>query len=484
VGGERLGRDPRRARARAQSELAVLLEYERGLEAAQLLESLLELRSTEGASRVRDAADRLVREHAPWALDLGSLAAELIAAAGDERDRRLFVAWTLSRQGQTLEVLAGELGLLRRHANKLVARAEARVRKALEAARGPLPWYVSTLRSRLGAVGPALQLQAELARLGAVQAPAPELLAWLAGPYRPVTGRAGWVAVEPKRAVGATAECLAADGGVRRLADVEAELAELGIRPGNLVPWLSSGGAVVVHDLVVSLSGPVGEVAERLVDAHGTARNLGEIAADLSSGGRPVDEAVLARALGGRRFERLPTGAVRLAAWGKEGHQAAKHGQKHCREAKPEADGWARVQAEKPGDRPAPHDGGATGRAVGQTGRERLWLWVRVDAEVLRGAEAAVPAALVESLGLAPLARRTYSSRYGPVTLAHEAPQPSRGAVRAVALAAGARADDTLLLGFSPGGELEVEVRRCQAGALAEGAAASTHFPEIMRGTT
>ena len=54
--------------------------------------------------------------------------------------------------------------------------------------------------------------------------------------------------------------------------------------------------------------------------------------------------------------------------------------------------------------------------------------------------------------GLGPAARRTFSSRWGPVTLAHDTLQPTRGPVRAVALAAGARVDDTLLLGFGPPG--------------------------------
>jgi hypothetical protein len=109
---------------------------------------------------------------------------------------------------------------------------------------------------------------------------------------------------------------------------------------------------------------------------------------------------------------------------------------------------------------------------------------VRVDAEVLRGSEAAVPVALVEGLGLAPFGHRTFSGRWGPVTLAHEPPQPTRGAVRAVALAAGARPDDTLLLGFGVRGDLEVEVRRgaSQAGPPEVTAAAAVVFPEIVSG--
>ncbi|MGH9069111.1 MAG: hypothetical protein ACRD0J_16735, partial [Acidimicrobiales bacterium] len=91
---------------------------------------------------------------------------------------------------------------------------------------------------------------------------------------------------------------------------------------------------------------------------------------------------------------------------------------------------------------------------------ERVWLWVRVDREVLRGADAGIPEATAELVGLATDKRRTFSSRYGPVTLAHDRGSASRGSVRAVALAAGAGEGDTLLLGFSTGGDVAVEVHR------------------------
>jgi hypothetical protein len=433
-----------------------------------LLEALLELRSGEGPASVQGAADRLLRANAPWALDMGRLASGLIASAGDERDQRLLVNWTLSPAGRTFADLGREEDLPRRHVNKLVRQAEARVRQALPASPAPLPWLVSTLRSRLGAIAPAEQVEAELDRFGARKPPAPELLGWLAGPYSPVPDRPGWVAAQPHDVAARTAACLAEDGGVRRLVDMEAELADLGIATRYLVPWLRACGAAVVHDVAVPVNGPLADVVERLLDAYGTARTSEEIAADLAGCGRAVEPAALAKVVGNRRrFARSTAGGVRLAVWGQDEHPPVE------KVPRPPL-------AKLPAKAPAP-----TKPASGQPGgQDRLWLWVRVDAEVLRGSEAAVPVALVEGLGLAPFGHRTFSGRWGPVTLAHEPPQPTRGAVRAVALAAGARPDDTLLLGFGVRGDLEVEVRRgaSQAGPPEVTAAAAVVFPEIVSG--
>ncbi len=95
-----------------------------------------------------------------------------------------------------------------------------------------------------------------------------------------------------------------------------------------------------------------------------------------------------------------------------------------------------------------------------------------------------MPVALVEGLGLAPLTRRTFSSRCGPVTLAHDTLQPTRGPVRVVALAAGAQLDDTLLLGFRASGDMDVEVRRGAGRACApdETATKAVNFPEFVSG--
>jgi hypothetical protein len=468
MGGERptFGRGFHRG-----GELAFVLESERDAGSAPLLEALLELRSGDGSPAVRDASDRLVRQHAPWALDLDALGRELIKAAGTQRDQRLFRSWSLNPEPAPFAGLAAREGIPRRQVNKLVRCAESRVRRALTTAPAPLPWLVSALRSRLGAVAPAEQLSAELDRLGAREAPVGELLAWLAGPYLPLKERPAWLSSTKAPVVSRTSACLNEDGGVRRLADVQAELANLEISARNFQPWLQANGAVLVHELAVSAKGSLADVVERLLDAHGEARTPEDIRGEIAAGGRQVDALDLARVFGDRRrFTKSSRGNVGLVSWGQKRDRARA-------KSRPAAANSAKRSLA--GRRRSPEAaGGASGSG------ERLWLWVRVDAEVLRGCEAAVPVALVEGLGLPPLTRRTFASRWGPVTLAYDVPQPRRGPVRAVALAAGARPDDTLLLGFSPRDHLDVEVRHGsgQVPQAEESTKDVSIFPEIIGG--
>ena len=107
-------------------------------------------------------------------------------------------------------------------------------------------------------------------------------------------------------------------------------------------------------------------------------------------------------------------------------------------------------------------------------------LWVRLDADALRGAMAPVPLSLVEQLGLSPGNRRTFAGRYGPVTLQRDGDRACRGSVRAVALAAGAGVDDTLMLRFSAHGAVGVDVRRRGGGNGTEDVPATgAHFPNV-----
>ena len=378
------------------NELAFILQMEREGASAPLLERLLELRSGDGPQALRDASDRLVRQDAPWALDLAPLAHKLIEAAGNQREQRLFLSCSLNPEPLSFEDLAAREGMPRRRANKLVRRSESRVRAALTAAPVPLPWLVSALRSRLGAVAPVEQVAEELDRLGAGAPTVAQLVTWLAGPYLPLRQQPGWLASTPVPVVARTVAYISEDGGVRRLADLHAQLADVGISAGNFRPWLQANGAVPVEDLAVSVKGPLADVVERILDAYGKACTPEQIRADVAGGGRPVDAAAVTRALGDRRrFTLSVRGEASLVSWGQESGRAPKKAHGRPRTGQDES---------RTGAGPSERDGGTTG--------ERFWLWVRVDVEVLRGAEAPVPVALVEGLGLAPFARRTFSSRW------------------------------------------------------------------------
>jgi hypothetical protein len=453
--------------APAGDELVFLLDAERPCRSQPLVETLLELRSGSGPAAVRDAADRLLRRSAPWSLDYEGALNALLEAAGDERSRSLFARLSLVREGRpTIERLAAELGISAERVRRLRDRAEARVRSALVASPAPLPWVVCAIRRRLGAVSTHEQAEAVLAdhRIGGDQKA--ELVLWLAGPYRAAPGRPGWLAIEGKHVVAATSAFLSCDGGVRRLVDAEAELGELGVRADHIASWMRACGATVVDDLVVSVSGPLADVVERVLDAHGRPLAVAEIAGCVTRGGRELPSTAYQAAVGGRRFRRWAGDRVALADWG--------------------ADPGRSATAKRPGRSRAPSSTGVPRRrraacaSLSPQLDEWLWLWVRVDTDVLRGIEATIPAALVEGLGLSPGCRRTFASRYGPIALAHESPQPTRGSVRAVALAAGADEGDTLMLGFSASGEVTVEVRRGSSESAApEPAGTLAIFPNI-----
>lgn len=454
-------------------DLAALLLSERDRRDQVLTQALLERRADPETSQAREAADRLLRRHAPWALDLTGAVTSVVEAAGDDRSRRLFLAYSLRTDGRSQGDLAAEEGVSAQRVGKIVQAAGRRVRDAAASGPAPLSWALRTLRDRLGTLAAEEAAAALLLTLGASGQPASDLLLWLAGPFRPVPRRPGWLAVDPGLAVQATTRSLADDGGVRRLSDVESELADAGIRSCQLEAWLNASGAAVVHGLTVCVEGSLSDAAERLLDAYGTPCSADQVAADLAAGGRLVGQKSLAAALRQRRFVRTARGNVGLAAWGPADERRSNK---------------SRSRGGRPSRR-APM-GGSEGRHTSTdrpaSSTERLWLWIKVDDEALRGSEADVPVALVEALGLEPPTRRTFSSRWGPVVLAHDGTRPTRGSVRAVALATGARRDDTLLLGFSDNGDVAVEVRPASAPAasLSEAETGPVFWEEIASGGT
>lgn len=100
-----------RSSGRLSADLSLLLHDESGRPAQPLLEALLDKRSDGDSSAIRDAADRLLRRHAPGAVDLAPAAVALLQAAGDERSQRLFVAGCLQRDGRSQAQLGEREGV-------------------------------------------------------------------------------------------------------------------------------------------------------------------------------------------------------------------------------------------------------------------------------------------------------------------------------------------------------------------------------------
>jgi hypothetical protein len=507
------------------SELAVLLAEERRSPEQPVLEALLEAAASREGSLAAPGADRagsrrataargLLEAGAPWALEPAVALVELLSGITNEQDRSIFVRTELAtdRRASRSE-LAAELDVSSTRVAQRRERAAAQLREELTAAPAPLGWRVRRFGRSLGRVATADAVMAELGvhGLGSVTsrpgAPeATQLLLWLAGPFEPVARCPGWLGVRPDELVARTRECLIEDGGVVSFLTVGTALEGLGVNEAAVIPWLEAcGGVVVDGELTVWLSGPLLDVVERLMDAHGrslTADQCGEL---LRRGSRLVAQSELERVLQNRRFRPADGDAYELATWPPAPTGEVNRGRNSSQgtaQARPERPEVltrlpaAALQRKTFSPRPAspslsdparsdpalsdpgeqlglpgvvtPSPRGAEGALWGaelvgdDTARAtpgRAWLIVKVDPGLLRGDESSVPEGLVRALDLGLQQRRTFSSRFGPVMLGNDGPKASRGPLRPVAMGTGAGIGDTLVLGFAPEGDVVVEVR-------------------------
>ena len=341
------------ARAGAAVDLAILLDYEQHAPSQPLLDALAALSGEGHPDQVRRAATRLVRT-ARQAGHHGEVWTDILAAAGDPRDVEVFELRTLRlARRPTIDDVAKRVGLSGERVRQIRLRAEGRVRAAASAAPQDTRALVGAVRGWLGSVVP-VDVADDLARrlgVGSAQTRIGGLLLWLAGPYLPVPGRDGWLALDPAGAVARTTEWLAEDGGVRPAQEIRDELAVEGVRPEHHDAWMAACGGVAVDDMVVHVSGGLATVAERTLFATGRGLTPAEIAALVAGPDRVGDlRVVLER---DRRFARVSADVYELAEWGRAAAPA-----------------------------PAPH--GATAPA-GTCIDGRWWLRVPVDADVLRG---------------------------------------------------------------------------------------------------
>ncbi len=400
-------------------DLVTLLDYERSAGGVGLRRLLESFAAAQHPEPVRAAAGRLLATPDPALEPHLAELSRALEATGDHRTRGIFEHRSLRLDDAAgMGDLAAALGISASRIRAICAEAEGRTRTAVDEAPGDLAEVVARLREGLGRVAPRNALDELLLawRLPPLPDPRSLLLLWLAGPYRPVSRDPSWLAVEPAPLAADCRRMLEEDGGVRPVEQVRTDLQHLAISTEHVDAWLSVQEAVVLDNLVVSVSGPLTDVAERVFSATGRAMTAGELAAAISPGRQGATSADLERRLcHDRRFLLVGPERLELADWGGDAYDAA--------ERFPPA--------------PAPPSG-------------RSWLRIEVDRSLLSGSSAPVPVPLVEALGVAPGARRTFATRYGPVAISHDRPQPRHGSLRPVALAAGASAGDALLFGFDP----------------------------------
>jgi Sigma-70, region 4 len=416
------------APAGAAVDLAILLDHEQNAPSQPLLDALAALSSDGQPAQVRQAATRLMRT-VPHAARHGEVWAGILAAAGDPRDLEVFVLRTLRlTRRPTLEDVAERVGLSVERVRQLRVRAEGRIRAAAASAPDDSRALVAAVRDWLGSVVPVEVADDVARRLGAGSAHTRigGLLLWLAGPYLPVSGRDGWLAVDPAGTVARTVEWLAEDGGVRPAQEISDELVVEGVRREHHDAWVAACGGVAVDDMVMHVVGGLATLAERALFAIGRGLSAVEIAALVGARDRLGElRVVLER---DRRFVRVSADVYELTEWG----------------------GATAPVSPAPPAAPPPADSGIDGRR---------WLRVPVDAGVLRGGTVPISGGLLDVVSVAPDHRRTFASRYGPVTIMDEGQSPGLGPLRHVALACGAEPGDELWLGFGPAGDVSVRRR-------------------------
>jgi hypothetical protein len=412
----------------AAVDLAILLDHEQTSPSQPLVAALGALSGQGHPEQVRRAATRLLRVLPPVG---GHRQAwdDILAAAGDRRDMEVFAERTLRLNCRpTVAEVAERVGLSAERVRQIGVRAQGRVRGAAAAAPDETRVLVGAVGAWLGRVVPVEVAHDVARRLGAGSAHTRlgGLLLWLAGPYRPVPGRDHWLAVEPAEMLARTTEWLAEDGGVRPAREIHDELAAEGVRTEHHDAWVAACGGVAVDDMVVYTAGGLATVAERALFATGRGMTAPEIAVVVAGRDRVAElHVILDR---DRRFVRVSEDVYELADWG----------------------GVAKPEPTAPRAAPPP---GCT------SNNERWWLRIPVDADVLRGAGSPCPDGLHHLVSLVPHHRRTFVSRYGPVTISDDGTSPGLGSLRHVALACGAQPGDELWLGFDPDGDVAVHRR-------------------------
>lgn len=372
---------------------------------------LLAEAAASGPPYVRQAAERMltmagsVKDRRVDSLE------RALAVAGHVRDRAAFEHTVLvPRPARNRSDIAAGLGIGLERLRQLRIRATERIDEAAKHCPGEVHDLAMTVNLLVGSAAPCAAVDEVMAEHGmpTLRDPRSRLLLRMAGPYHDVDGHPGWVAVDPAELVAETRRAIHEDGGVRLAEHVAKELVSLGMGSDHVAAWLARQPVRLVDDLVVATTGTCGDIVERALHARGQEMTIDELADWIPGGQASIEVLWSAR---DRRFVVTHDDALALAEWDDAS-----------------ADGLT--------DREPPAG----------------TLRVAVDDGVLAGVPGPVPAALAHTLGLRRGGRRTFSTRYGPVAVAHDGDVPTRGSIRPIALAVGASVGDELVIVLYPDG--------------------------------
>lgn len=241
-----------------------------------------------------------------------------LAEVGDERDQGVFELRSLRLSERPhLAQIADALGVCDERVRQLQRGAERRMRAAIDAC----PEVHDEIGALTRALGEATTVRAIDDLLASRRLPAlPDVrslaLVWAAGPYQPVEGHAGWVAVDPAELLSETRRMLRADGGVHSVKHLIDDLSAIGVAPELVDEWLVTQPVRRHHDLVVLVAGSTRQVLERALSASGQAMATSELVAWVASPG-PQDAGAKAAAVLERdpRFVRVGPDLYELAEW-------------------------------------------------------------------------------------------------------------------------------------------------------------------------
>jgi len=282
--------------------------------------ALKRLTAAHHPAEVRAAAGRLLSGLGGGSYNCLDRLDDLLAEAGDERDRAVF-EHRMVRPGPraTQAELGAALGIGIVRVRQLCLRAADAVTAAFHQAPGELVDLVVATAEELGVVAPLEAVAKVLATRDLPPLPDSRslLLLWLAGPYSAVTGHEGWLATDPAALLSGTALLLSEDGGVRPVEHVIKDLERLGLSSEHTEGWLAEQPVRLVDGLVMSTRGSVAEVAERALSATGRAMTVPELTICTSVDGAAGEAAGL-RALLHRdqRFVWAGDDRFELAEWG------------------------------------------------------------------------------------------------------------------------------------------------------------------------